>query len=95
MTALLTTDEVAGEIRTTPRSVRKLVNTGQLPARKVIGQWLVARADLDAWLAAQPSNAQARDLMARPSFSLTIGQTSTRTFKPKSFTIWAITAACW
>ncbi len=62
---LLTTDEVAAQVRCTPKSVRKLVNTGELPATKVLRQWLVAQADLDTWLAAQESNANVRALAGR------------------------------
>jgi len=51
---LLTVDEVAGELRITPRTVRALVNSGRLPAIRVMDnrepRLRFRRSDLDAWL---------------------------------------------
>lgn len=65
--ARLTTEEVADEIRGTVPAVCRMIRTGELPARKILGRWLVERRDLDRWIAAQPDNATARELAAVPA----------------------------
>ena len=51
--ACLTTDEVLVYLKVTPRTIYRLIRTGELPALRVGRQWRFRRADLDAWLARQ------------------------------------------
>lgn len=46
----LRTDEVLGYLRVTPRTIYRLIQTGDLPAVRIGGQWRFRRSDLDAWL---------------------------------------------
>ncbi|HVV37970.1 MAG TPA: helix-turn-helix domain-containing protein [Acidimicrobiales bacterium] len=48
---VFTYDEVASLLRTSDRTVRRLVRAGDLPVIKVGGQPRVARADLDDYVA--------------------------------------------
>ena len=48
--AFLTTDEVLGYLNTTPRTIYRLIKTGELPALRIGRQWRFRRADLDAWI---------------------------------------------
>lgn len=43
------TDEVAKLKRVSRRAVYAAIHTGKLPARRVVGRWVVKRADLDQW----------------------------------------------
>ena len=45
----LTTDEVLGYLKTTPRTIYRLIGSGELPAVRVGRQWRFRRSDLDAW----------------------------------------------
>lgn len=48
---LLTVAEVAGRLRLSPRTARRMVRDGTLPARRITTRiWLVAAADLERWL---------------------------------------------
>jgi excisionase family DNA binding protein len=51
--ACLTTDEVLVYLKVTPRTIYRLIRTGELPAMRVGRQWRFRRPDLDAWLARQ------------------------------------------
>jgi excisionase family DNA binding protein len=51
--ACLTTDEVLVYLKVTPRTIYRLIRTGELPALRVGRQWRFRRPDLDAWLARQ------------------------------------------
>lgn len=47
--SLLTIDEVAGELRISPRTVKRLIQTGALPAIKLSERVIrIRRTDLDA-----------------------------------------------
>jgi excisionase family DNA binding protein len=48
--AFLTTDEVLGYLKTTPRTIYRLIRTGELPAIRIGRQWRFRRSDLDGWL---------------------------------------------
>jgi excisionase family DNA binding protein len=48
--ALLTTDEVLGYLRVTPRTVYRLIREGELPAVRIGRQWRLRRTDIDHWL---------------------------------------------
>ena len=39
--------EAAAYVRVSPDTVRRLIRTGKLPARRVGGQWRIRRSDLD------------------------------------------------
>ncbi len=54
--ALLTADEVGAVLRLHPTTVKLLMRSGELPGKKIGGQWRVLKADLLAYLGAdQPS----------------------------------------
>lgn len=48
--AFLTTEEVLGYLKVTPRTIYRLIRTGELPAVRIGRQWRFRRADLDEWL---------------------------------------------
>ncbi len=46
---LMTTAEVAVMLRASPKTIRRAIHAGRLPARKLIdGNWRVRRADVEA-----------------------------------------------
>ena len=49
----LTTEEVLGYLQTTPRTIYRLIKTGELPAVRIGRQWRFRRTDLDAWVERQ------------------------------------------
>lgn len=51
--AFLTTEEVLGCLKVTPRTVYRLIRAGELPAVRVGRQWRFRRADLENWLTAR------------------------------------------
>ena len=51
--AFLTTEEVLGYLKTTPRTVYRLIRNGELPAVRIGRQWRFRRTDLDAWVERQ------------------------------------------
>ncbi len=56
---LLTCDEAAAYLRLHPRTVGRLLKARTLPGVKVGSQWRLRRADLDAYLVGQGSEAGA------------------------------------
>lgn len=50
--ALLTADEVGAALRLHPTTVKLLLRSGELPGRKIGGQWRVLRSELLAYLGA-------------------------------------------
>ena len=56
--AFLTTEEVLGYLKTTPRTIYRLIRSGELPAVRIGRQWRFRRADLDAWVERQRSPMQ-------------------------------------
>ncbi len=55
--AFLTMDEVLGYLRVTPRTIYRLIKTGDLPAVRIGRQWRFRQSDLDAWLSRRQTNA--------------------------------------
>jgi excisionase family DNA binding protein len=53
MEAFLTTEEVLSYLKITPRTIYRLIRTGELPAVRIGRQWRFRRADLDRWLERQ------------------------------------------
>jgi excisionase family DNA binding protein len=51
--ACLTTEEVLTYLKVTPRTIYRLIRSGELPALRVGRQWRFRRTDLDAWLERQ------------------------------------------
>ena len=51
--AALTTDEVLCYLKVAPRTMYRLIRSGELPAMRVGRHWRFRRTDLDAWLARQ------------------------------------------
>jgi len=49
-TAFLTTAEVLGCLKVNPRTIYRLIKTGELPAVRIGRQWRFRRADLDEWI---------------------------------------------
>lgn len=58
--AFLTTEEVLGCLKVTPRTVYRLIRIGELPAVRVGRQWRFRRSDLENWLAAREASAALR-----------------------------------
>jgi excisionase family DNA binding protein len=50
MVACLTTEEVLAYLNVTPRTIYRLIRTGELPAIRIGRQWRFRRSDLDAFL---------------------------------------------
>ncbi len=48
----LTTEEVLGCLKVTPRTVYRLIRSGELPAVRVGRQWRFRKGDLETWLTA-------------------------------------------
>jgi excisionase family DNA binding protein len=48
--AFLTTEEVLGCLKVNPRTIYRLIRTGELPAIRIGRQWRFRRADLHAWI---------------------------------------------
>jgi excisionase family DNA binding protein len=48
--AFLTTEEVLSYLKITPRTIYRLIRSGELPAVRIGRQWRFRRADLDRWL---------------------------------------------
>jgi len=54
--ACLTTEEVLAYLNVTPRTIYRLIRTGELPAIRIGRQWRFRRADLDQWVERQSAN---------------------------------------
>ena len=54
--AFLTTEEVLGYLKITPRTIYRLIRNGELPAIRIGRQWRFRRADLDQWVERQAGN---------------------------------------
>jgi excisionase family DNA binding protein len=55
--SFLTTEEVLGYLKVTPRTIYRLIRTGELPAVRIGRQWRFRRGDLDSWLDRQRHSA--------------------------------------
>jgi excisionase family DNA binding protein len=51
--SFLTTEEVLTYLKVTPRTIYRLIRTGELPAVRIGRQWRFRRGDLDDWLERQ------------------------------------------
>jgi len=49
----LTTEEVLGYLKITPRTIYRLIRSGELPAVRIGRQWRFRPSDLDRWLERQ------------------------------------------
>jgi excisionase family DNA binding protein len=56
MPSFLTTEEVLTYLKVTPRTIYRLIRTGELPAVRVGRQWRFRQNDLDAWLDGQANH---------------------------------------
>ena len=45
----LTIDQVAGLLKVSSKTIRRLVSRGEIPGFKVGGQWRFRREDIDVW----------------------------------------------
>lgn len=52
----MTTDEVLDYLKVTPRTIYRLIRSGDLPAIRIGRQWRFRQSDLDAWLERRRSN---------------------------------------
>ena len=48
--AFLTTEEVLGCLKVNPRTIYRLIKSGELPAVRIGRQWRFRQTDLDAWI---------------------------------------------
>ena len=48
--ALWTTVDVVAYLNVTPRTIYRLIRTGELPAIRIGHQWRIRQSDLDEWL---------------------------------------------
>lgn len=55
--AFLTTEEVLSCLKVNPRTIYRLIKTGELPAIRIGRQWRFRRADLDEWIDRQQTAA--------------------------------------
>ena len=55
--SFLTTEEVLTYLKVNPRTIYRLIRTGELPAVRIGRQWRFRRADLDLWLDRQRHSA--------------------------------------
>jgi excisionase family DNA binding protein len=55
--AFLTTEEVLGCLKVNPRTIYRLIKTGELPAIRIGRQWRFRRADLENWIDRQQTAA--------------------------------------
>jgi excisionase family DNA binding protein len=55
--SFLTTEEVLGYLKVNPRTIYRLIRSGELPAIRIGRQWRFRRSDLDDWLERQRSMA--------------------------------------
>ena len=57
LASFLTTEEVLTYLKVTPRTIYRLIRTGELPAVRIGRQWRFRRGDLDSWLDRQRHSA--------------------------------------
>ena len=55
--AFLTTEEVLGCLKVNPRTIYRLIKTGDLPAVRIGRQWRFRRSDLAEWIDRQRTTA--------------------------------------
>lgn len=55
--AFLTTEEVLSCLKVNPRTIYRLIKSGELPAIRIGRQWRFRRADLDEWIDRQRTSA--------------------------------------
>ena len=55
--AFLTTEEVLSCLKVNPRTIYRLIKTGEVPAIRIGRQWRFRRADLDDWIDRQQTAA--------------------------------------
>lgn len=48
--AFLTTEEVLGCLKVNPRTIYRLIKSGELPAVRIGRQWRFRRSDLEEWI---------------------------------------------
>ena len=53
--SFLTTEEVLGYLKVNPRTIYRLIRSGELPAIRIGRQWRFRRSDLNDWLDRQRS----------------------------------------
>jgi excisionase family DNA binding protein len=53
LAAFLTTEEVLGCLKVNPRTIYRLIKSGDLPAVRVGRQWRFRRSDLNDWIERQ------------------------------------------
>jgi excisionase family DNA binding protein len=53
LTAFMTTEEVLNCLKVNPRTIYRLIRSGELPAFRFGRQWRFRRSDLDEWIARQ------------------------------------------
>ena len=58
---ILTIKEVAEYLKVTERTIYRLAAAKGIPCFKVGGTWRFRQTDIDAWIAAQSSNAEGKD----------------------------------
>lgn len=51
----LTTEEVLGYLNVNPRTIYRLIRSGELPAIRIGRQWRFRRSDLNEWIDRQRS----------------------------------------
>jgi excisionase family DNA binding protein len=55
--SFLTTEEVLAYLKVTPRTIYRLIRSGELPAVRIGRQYRFRRSDLDGWLDRQRTTA--------------------------------------
>lgn len=53
--SFLTTEEVLGYLKVNPRTIYRLIRSGELPAIRIGRQWRFRRSDLNDWIDRQRS----------------------------------------
>lgn len=68
---LLTTREIEDLLQLDRVTIYRMVKDGELPARRVGGQWRFSAQAIDAWLATQPAEQPAKPARSEPAPDLT------------------------
>lgn len=55
LSSFLTTEEVLGYLKVNPRTIYRLIRSGELPAVRIGRQWRFRRTDLNDWIDRQRS----------------------------------------